>query len=116
MRKNVEIEEPDPNLSKSSLTLKLPKHINKNKKSLAERLEKDSFANRKPGSSKKLQPIANNRKPNVYLKNEIGNYRVICKGRCVLQPQYYISIVTVVFTSFPVFFQVLYVNPNFVEN
>jgi len=49
------------------LTLKLPKHANKNKKSLAERLEKDSFANRKQGPGKnKLQPTANNRKPNVY--------------------------------------------------
>ena len=74
------------------------------RKSLAEKLEKDSMAGRRSSREIKIST------PNVYKGKKIGNFRVICKGKCVLPPQYHYTVCTFTFTLSLVSFQIFYNN------
>lgn len=92
-------------------------NVPKVKKSIAERLEKDSMVNRKnPGISKNKGMNQNQVYPNTYKGKLIGNYKVLMSGNCVLPPRFIFALLTMTFQIGIPCFQILQNNTKFVIN
>lgn len=86
---------------------------------LVNRLKADSFANRnEDAADQEFQEITRKRLvkySNSFRGKKIGRYNVICGGACMLPPQFYLSLISLVITIGPSLFQVFYNNRNYRE-